>query len=202
MYQWRDMMAGGGAVAMPRGFVRVAPFGARKRVRFSLVVDLAAEPLSVTWWRGAATLGLLCASAGVLAPTFEPLSGATSERPSEAAAREYRDIGVAPLTSGGRSGGRMVASDRVEPLLIAPERAQVELDARLSDGDRIEALLMRIGAVPGDAMTVGRMVHAAAPRGLDGGTASARTHCDLAASADQITTTALADFNCSSMTSE
>jgi len=115
VYQWRDMMAGGGAVAMPRGFVRVAPFGARKRARFSLVVDLAAEPLSARWWRGAATLGLLCASAGVLAPTFEPLSGATSERPSEASAREYRDIGVAPLASGGRSGGRMVASEPRAP---------------------------------------------------------------------------------------
>jgi murein DD-endopeptidase MepM/ murein hydrolase activator NlpD len=167
MYQWRDMMAGGGGAAvMPRGFVRPAPV----RARFSLVVDLTAEPLSHTWWRGAATLGLLCASAGVLAPAIEPLSGAEGDRPSEAVAREYRDIGVVPLGRGGGSGGRMAAGDTVEPLLVAPERAQVDLEARLSGGDRIEALLTRIGAGPGDATTIGRMVHAAAPRGLDAGT--------------------------------
>jgi murein DD-endopeptidase MepM/ murein hydrolase activator NlpD len=168
VYQWRDMMAGGGGAAVaisPRGFVRAVP----PRARFSLVVDLAAEPLSRTWWRGAVTLGLLCAGAGVLAPGIEPLSGA-NDRPSESMAREYRDIGIAPLGAGGRSGGRMAANDRVEPLLVAPERAQIDLEARLSGGDRIEALLMRIGAVPGDAMTVGRMVHDAAPRGLDSGT--------------------------------
>ena len=171
MYQWRDtMFEGGGAAAMPRGFGRLAPVGVPKVKRFSLVVDLAAEPLSAKWWRGTATLAVLCGTAGVLAPTIEPLNGAADDRPSESAARQYRDVGVAPLGVGGRSGGRMVASERVEPLLVAPERTQVELDARLSEGDRIEALLMRIGAVPADAMAVGRMVHAAAPRGLDGGT--------------------------------
>jgi murein DD-endopeptidase MepM/ murein hydrolase activator NlpD len=163
------MMAGGGAAVVPRGFVRAQP----RMARLSLVVDLAAEPLSRTWWRGAATLGLLCASVGVLAPAIEPLNGAVSDRPNEAAAREYRDIGIAPLGFGGRSGGRMEANDRVETLMFAPERAQIDLDARLSGGDRIEALLMRIGAVADDAMTVGRMVHAAAPRGLDAGTSIA-----------------------------
>jgi murein DD-endopeptidase MepM/ murein hydrolase activator NlpD len=58
-------------------------------------------------------------------------------------------------------------------LLAAPERNRIELDARLGEGDRIEALLMRIGAVPSDAIAVGRMVHAAAPRGLDDGTSIA-----------------------------
>jgi len=169
VYQWRDMMAGGGGAAvLPSGFVRPAP----ERTRFSLVVDLAAEPLSRTWWRGAATLALLCAGAGMLAPAIEPLSG-PNDRPSEAAAHEYRDLGIAPLGVGGRSGGRMAANARVEPLLVAPERAQVDLEARLSGGDRIEALLMRIGAVTGDAMAVGRMVHDAAPRGLDAGTSIA-----------------------------
>ena len=174
MYQWRDMMVeGGGATAMPRVFGRLAPkhFAAPKR--FSLIVDLAAEPLSPTWWRGAATLGLLCGAAAVLAPTFEPLSVGGSDGQSERTAREYRDLGVAPLGAGGRSAGRMVASERVEPLLVAPERAQIELDARLGKSDRIEALLMRIGAVPADAIAVGRAVHGVAPRGLDDGTSVA-----------------------------
>ena len=137
--------------------------------RRTLVVDLAAEPLSGRWWRGAATLALLCAGVGVLAPAIEPLSD-TSTDLTEDSARQYRDLGVAPLGLGGRSGGRMVASERVESLLAAPERSQIDLDARLSAGDRIERLLMRIGAVPADAIEVGRMVHGVAPRGLDGGT--------------------------------
>ena len=155
---------------MPRNFGRLAPAHDPVPKRFSLIVDLAAEPLSPTWWRGAATLALLCGTAAVLAPNLAPFSGASIDPPSEQTAREYRDLGVAPLGAGGRSGGRMVATDRVEPLLVAPERAQIELDARLSKGDRIEALLMRIGVVTADAIAVGRTVHNVAPRGLDGGT--------------------------------
>jgi murein DD-endopeptidase MepM/ murein hydrolase activator NlpD len=170
VYQWRDIRTdGGGAVAAPRGFV---PFGTRPRARprFSLIVDLAAEPLSPTWWRGAATLALLCGAAGAMAPTFEPLPGASMLPQDEAAAREYRDAGVAPLALGGQSGGRMVASERVEPLLAAPERTTIELQTRLADNDRIDALLMRIGARPGDAIAVGQIVRRVAPSGLDGGT--------------------------------
>jgi murein DD-endopeptidase MepM/ murein hydrolase activator NlpD len=174
VYQWRDMMLEGGRpVGMPRSFGRLAPVHFVPPKRFSLIVDLAAEPLSPTWWRGAATLALLCGAAAVLAPTFEPLPGGAGNALSASEASEYRDLGVAPLGAGGRSGGRMVAGERVEPLLVAPERTQIELDARLSQGDRIEALLMRIGAVPADAVAVGRAVHAVAPRGLDGGTSIA-----------------------------
>jgi murein DD-endopeptidase MepM/ murein hydrolase activator NlpD len=173
MYQWRDMRVdGGGAVAIPRG---VVPFGSRARPqrRFSLVVDLAVEPLSLTWWRGAATLALLCGTAGAMAPTFQPLSFAPTVAQSEEAAREFRDVGVAPLAMGGSSGGRMVAGDRVVPLLAAPERTAVDLEARLAGNDRIEALLERIGARSSDALTVGRMIHSVAPRGLDAGTSIA-----------------------------
>jgi murein DD-endopeptidase MepM/ murein hydrolase activator NlpD len=167
MYQWRDMMAGGGGAAvLPRGFVASAP----RRERFSLVVDLAVEPLSRNWWRGATTLALLCTGVGLMAPAIEPLGGTSGDRPSEQAAREYREIGIAPLNLGGRSGGRMAPGVRVEPLLVAPERALVDLEARLGSGDRIEALLMRLGASASDAMTVAKLVHDAAPRGLDPGT--------------------------------
>ena len=172
MYQSRDMIFGGGeAAAMPLGFGRFTPVPVPAReTRVAFVVDLAADPVSRGWRRGAAALALLCGTAGVLALTFELHNGATNDRQSERTAREYRDLGVAPLGVGGRGGGRMAATDRVQALLVAPERALVELDARLSEGDRIEALLMRIGAVPADAIAVGRMVHAVAPRGLDGGT--------------------------------
>jgi len=194
MYQWRDMVAsgglsgGGGAAVVPgavpgvvpgvvpRDFGRLAPPVARPvagpvtGAGFSLLVDLGAEPLSRRWWRGTATLGCLCGMAAVMAPELKPVELPRTDRPGVVAAREYRDVGVAPLALGGRSGGRMTAGERVEPLLVAPERAAIELDARLGEGDRIEALLMRIGAPAVDAITVGRMLHAAAPHGLDGGT--------------------------------
>ncbi len=172
MYQWRDMTAGGsGAFAVSGGAAAAPPRFGRSRTpppRFSLVVDLSAEPLSLIWWRGATTLGLLCGAAGVTASLMS--RDVRSTDLGAVSAREYRDIGVSPLGLGGRSGGRMIGGDRVEALLAAPERAAIDLDARLGEGDRIEALLMRIGALPVDALAVGRMVHAAAPRGLDGDT--------------------------------
>ena len=50
------------------------PAAAKPVPGFSLVVDLAAEPLGGHWWRGAATLALLCGSALALAPGFDLLS--------------------------------------------------------------------------------------------------------------------------------
>ena len=43
---------------------------------FSLLVNLAAEPLGARWFRGAATLAGLCAAALVLTPAFDPFSPA------------------------------------------------------------------------------------------------------------------------------
>ena len=43
---------------------------------FSLVVNLAAEPVGARWFRGAATLAGLCAAALVLTPAFDPFSPA------------------------------------------------------------------------------------------------------------------------------
>jgi hypothetical protein len=49
-----------------------APAPTRKP--FDLVVDLANEPLGPRWWRGAATLALLCGSALMLSPGFQRLA--------------------------------------------------------------------------------------------------------------------------------
>ena len=169
MYQWRDMAAGGGgAIALPRGFVPMGP----ARQSFSLVVDLGQDIFSGRWWRGVATLALLCGGVGLLAPAMEPLA-APAASPDYRTAREYRDIGVAPMNAGSRSGARMVASEAVEPLTFAPERAQVDLDLRIAEGDRIERLLSRVGATSVDAVRVGELVREAAPRGIEAGTAVA-----------------------------
>ncbi len=168
MYQWRAIQAAGAGVAvMPRGFT---PSIAAPRPR-SLAVDLAEDLFSARWWQGATTLALLSGTAGLLAPRAEPLVAAPTGQPSAAEAREYRDIGIRSIDAGSRSGPRMVASDKVETLLIAPERAQIELGMRIGAGDRIDALLIRSGAVPLDAMRAAQLVRGAAPRGIDPGTA-------------------------------
>lgn len=46
-----------------------------QREPFSLIVDLAAEPLGPRWFRGAATLACLCAAALALSPGLNPFSG-------------------------------------------------------------------------------------------------------------------------------
>ena len=178
MYHAREFgMNGGGAAVMPRGFVPARRFAApvpapvaAPTPRRTLVVDLAEQPLSATWWRGAATLAALCVAAGLMAPAIDALPAAPSAMTADEA-REFSDIGVTATVHGSRSGARMVASAAVEPLTAAPERAQIDLTARLGQGDRIERLLVRLGALAQDAMRVGALVHAAAPRGLDPGTA-------------------------------
>ena len=45
---------------------------------FSLVVDLASEPVGPRWFRGAATLATLCGAALVMSPGFSPFSAAAA----------------------------------------------------------------------------------------------------------------------------
>ncbi|HXG99177.1 MAG TPA: M23 family metallopeptidase [Sphingomicrobium sp.] len=170
LYQWRDMdVGGGGAIALPRSIAPRSFVRCAAPARFTLTVDLAENPFSARWWRGVATLLLLCGSVATIAPKFEPVAAAPVGA-DERQAREYREIGISALAAGSRSGARMVASDRVSPLLAAPERAAIDLDLKLSADDRIDRLLVRVGAVPADAETVAKLVASAAPRGLDVGT--------------------------------
>ena len=52
-----------------------------ERQGFTLVVDLAAEPVGARWARGAATLALLCGAALALAPGLAPFSGPAAAQP-------------------------------------------------------------------------------------------------------------------------
>ena len=168
MYQWREFgLSGGGATALPRSFVPALPASPQRLV---LVVDLAEDLLTPRWWRGAVTLALLCGTAGLLAPKLEPLRVAQGTAVDDDAAREFRTIGISSHSTGSRSGVRMVATNQVEPLAVAPERAQVDLSLHLSAGDRIDRMLIRVGAVPADAIRAAQMIYGAAPRGLDPGT--------------------------------
>ena len=71
---WPDSGEGAEVVAFPRATVD-APreFGRQEpRKRFRLIVDLHSEEIGPRWFRGAATLALLCGTAFFLAPGFEP----------------------------------------------------------------------------------------------------------------------------------
>jgi len=167
---WRNR----GAFALARP--HAPPFGRRrKRWRdIDLVVDLAEEPLSRRWWRGAATLSLLCATVAAIArPVFEPLPALPVDQVSSSVAVEYRELAVAPLEHGFGAGGRMAANSLVEPLAQAPDRPSIELFARLGSGDNVAALLSRSGVSYAEAGAAARTFADALPGGIAPGTSFA-----------------------------
>lgn len=165
--QWRTEAAF--AVAPP-----VAPgFGRRRKTwrDVDLVVDLADEPLSLRWWRGAATLSALCALVAFFAPTpFERLPAAPAERVGATEADQYRDIAISSLRAGSQTGVRMAASALVQPLAEAPDRPFIELFSRLGSGDSIAQLLRRSGVAYAEADAAARLIAAAVPGGVAPGT--------------------------------
>ena len=163
--QWRNgtVMAGPATPAFGRR---------RKGLRdLDLIVDLGEEPLSKRWWRGAATLSALCATVALLAPTpFEPLPASQSDMVGPSEAEQYRQIAIAPLAQGSRTGGRMAENSLVEPLGQAPDRPSIELFARLGSGDSIARLLARSGVSYAEAGEAARLIASAVPRGVAPGT--------------------------------
>ena len=144
----------------------------RKRLRdIDLVVDLGEDALSKRWWRGVATLTALCACVAVLAPTpFEPIPGSQSDVIGSAEAEQFREIAIAPLAAGSRTGGRMAETSLVEPLAQAPDRPTIDLFARLGSGDSIAKLLVRSGVSYAEAGEAARLIAPAVPGGVAPGT--------------------------------
>ena len=168
--QWRTEAAF--AVAAP-----LAPSFGRRRKNWrdvDLVVDLAEEPLSHRWWRGLATLSLLCASVAFIAPNpFEPLPALPIDKVGAEEAEQYQKMAIAPLGAGSGMGGRMAANALVEPLAEAPDRPSIELFAKLGNGDSLTALLARSGASYAEAGQAARLIAAAVPGGVVPGTSIA-----------------------------
>jgi len=168
--EWRN--AGGAATlatAQP-----LAPSFGRRRKRWrdiDLIVDLSEEALSRRWWRGAATLSLLCATVAFIAPApFEALPAAPAHQVGSAEAAQYRDIAISPLGAGSRTGGRMAANTLVEPLAQAPDRPNIELFAKLGSGDSVAGLLVRSGVSYAEASHAARLIASAVPGGVIPGT--------------------------------
>ena len=167
--QWRT---GAFAVSPPP-----APSFGRRRKNWrdiELVVDLVEEPMSRRWWRGVATLSLLCASIAFIAPNpFAPLPALPIDQVGTAEAEQYRAMAIAPLGAGSGTGGRMAANALVEPLAQAPDRPSIELFARLGSGDNMAALLARSGASYAEAGQAARLIADAVPDGVSPGTSIA-----------------------------
>ena len=151
---------GRAAVAAPVGF---APFVPARPNPVGLVVDLGEDLFSKDWWRGLATLGLLCTAAVMTAPDFEPLATGNPARLSGAAKDQWAAVGVDSIARGSDSGMRMVATARVLPIDSAPERPAIELFVTLGP-DGLARSLARVGASSADAVRAAALVRSAAPR--------------------------------------
>jgi hypothetical protein len=144
------------AIGAPAGF-------GRARAPFSLVVDLGENLFSRRWWQGAATLALLVGGALALRPGLQPLPAGTPPEPASSVQDQWQAAGIGPAAQGSRSGMRMAAGPRVEPIAAAPERAWIETFAKVGV-DGLARALARIGAATGDAVTAEALVRGAGGR--------------------------------------
>jgi murein DD-endopeptidase MepM/ murein hydrolase activator NlpD len=113
------------------------PAADRRLANVSLVVDLTAEPLGPRWWRGAATLALLCGCALALAPGFGMLGapGGDSVRP----VRQYQLNPMLSPASQPETVNPLIPLERASPgepakPLIAATAREVRVQGEVSDG--------------------------------------------------------------------
>lgn len=119
--------------------------------------DLGQDIGSRRWWRGLATLAMLCGTAAAAWPGLRPVEAHAA--PMDSADWEMaRAQTITPLAWGGDSGRRMAATDAVQPLAVAPERPRIELTATLGQGDSFVRLLERSGVGGGEAARIAAMV--------------------------------------------
>jgi len=130
-----------------------ASFGARRaRLRdLELAIDLNEDFGSRRWWRGFATLTALTVATALMAPPFTPLPGGHPAPVGEAEEGQFVATGVGALIEGSESGMAMAPTPAVEPIANAPERATLDLFARIAPGESLSQMLVRLGASYGDA---------------------------------------------------
>ena len=174
MYQFNNLATGAGGAASLR-FGGTAPrpaiargFGTkatppRPTLDIDLVTDLGVRIGSREWFRGAATCTLLCGVALWLAPSFEPLPGASAAPLSDTHWEEARALSIAPLAYGGDTGRRMAPTEAAAPLLDTPERPSIDLVAAIGRGDGFARALERAGVSKAEAREVARLVGDAVP---------------------------------------
>jgi hypothetical protein len=77
------------------------------------VPDLGSDIGSLDWFRGLATLTVLCGLALALLPGFHPLPGAQAPLPNASEFEELRAQMIMPIAFGSDSGRRMGANEYV-----------------------------------------------------------------------------------------
>ncbi len=119
--------------------------------------DLALNIGTRPWWRGLATLTLLCGTAAASWPGIRPIE--TQAAAYDDASWEYaRAQTIAPIAWGSDTGQRMAATDAVASLRSTPERPRIELTATLGQGDSFARLLERSGVGGSEARNVATML--------------------------------------------
>ncbi len=131
--------------------------------QLDLVPDLGDNIGSREWWRGLATLTLLCTSAIATFPGIAPLSDGGAPALDAADFNEARAQMIVPLALGGDTGRHMAATDAVRPLTQTPERPQIELTATLGSGDSFARVLERSGVGGSEARALAQQVSGAVP---------------------------------------
>lgn len=125
--------------------------------------DLADQIGSPIWWRGLATLTLLCGAAIATYPGIKPLPERGGTVWDAADFNESRAQTIMPLAFGGDTGRHMGATDAVRPLAETPERPQIELTANLGRGDSFQRVLERAGVSRAQAQAIGQQISAKVP---------------------------------------
>ena len=127
------------------------------------VPDLGRDIGSAIWFRGLATLVLLCGIAIACLPDFGPIVGHQAAPLIGTQADRARSQMIAPLAYGSDTGVSMAATDAVRPLAQSPERPSIELIATLGRGDSLRRVLQRAGVAGKEAQNVTNMVSSAVP---------------------------------------
>ena len=131
--------------------------------QIDLVPDLGDHIGSAIWWRGLATLTLLCGAAIATFPGIQPIAVGGAPALDTADFNEARGQMIVPQALGGDTGRHMAATDAVRPLTQTPERPQIELTATLGSGDSFARLLERSGVGSSEAQALANQVSGAVP---------------------------------------
>jgi murein DD-endopeptidase MepM/ murein hydrolase activator NlpD len=125
---------------------------------FDLAVDLGDRIGSASWWRGMATLLLLCFTVVHLGARITPLP---QPSPAPLAPEQFSELApsiVQPLSAGGATGYQAPPTEKVARLAEPPERPRIEAVARIGRRDTLEAALVRAGVGREEATQVAGMI--------------------------------------------